>query len=68
MPGRVTLSTIRDVESFDGFEGYLGDAVGTTGHNGFRVFELEHPTRLVVDIAHDLPAPTSMCGSLDRLW
>jgi hypothetical protein len=27
--------------------------------NGFRVFELSNPARLVIDVAHDLPAPTS---------
>ncbi|MFL6163298.1 MAG: hypothetical protein ACJ74U_13845 [Jatrophihabitantaceae bacterium] len=59
VPGPTTLPTIRDVEVFDDFEGYLGYGVGVSDRNGFRVFELRHPTRLVIDIAQDLPAPTS---------
>lgn len=57
--GPTTLPAIRDVKLFEAFEGVVGYGVGVSDRNGFRVFELQHPTRLVVDVAHDLPAPTS---------
>jgi hypothetical protein len=58
-PGLTALPAIRDVEGYEAYEGYLGYGIGVTDRNGFRVFELQHPTRLVIDVAHDLPAPTS---------
>jgi hypothetical protein len=58
-PGPTVLPAIRDVEGLDAYEGYLDYGIGVSDRNGFRVFELQHPTRLVVDVAHDLPAPTS---------
>ncbi|WP_309112773.1 hypothetical protein [Saccharothrix sp.] len=59
VPARTGLSTIQDVVGFDHHAGYLNHAIGVSDRNGFRVFELANPTRLVVDVAHDLPAPTS---------
>lgn len=58
VPAR-TLPTIRDVVGFDQFGGYLNYGIGMSDRNGFRVFELSNPRRLVIDVAHDLPAPTS---------
>jgi hypothetical protein len=58
-PGPTVLPTIRDIEGFDQFGGYLNYGIGVSDRNGFRVFDLRHPARLVVDVAHDLPAPTS---------
>src|SRR5688572_12577886 len=37
----------------------LNYGIGMSDRNGFRVFELSNPARLVIDVAHDLPAPTS---------
>lgn len=59
VPARTKLSTIRVVVGFDHYGGYLNYAVGVSDRNGFRVVELGNPTRLVIDIAHDLPALTS---------
>ncbi|NUT99367.1 MAG: hypothetical protein HOY78_45910 [Saccharothrix sp.] len=59
VPVHPNLSTIRDVVGFDQHGGYLNHAIGVSDRNGFRVFELANPTRLVIDIAPDLPAPTS---------
>jgi hypothetical protein len=59
VPGPANLPTIRDIKVSDQFEGYLNYNIGVSDRNGFRVFELSNPTRLVIDIAHDLPAPTS---------
>jgi len=59
VPARTGLPTIRDIKVFDQFEGYLGYGLGISDRNGFRVIELRNPTRLVIDVAHDLPAPTS---------
>lgn len=56
---QTNLPTIRDVVGFDQFGGYLNYGIGMSDRNGFRVFELRNPTRLVIDVAHDLPAPTS---------
>jgi hypothetical protein len=58
-PGPTALPAIRDIEGFDGYGGYLNYGIGVSDRNGFRILELQHPTRLVIDIAHDLPAPTS---------
>jgi hypothetical protein len=58
-PGPTALPTVRDVEGFDQYGDYLNYGIGVSDRNGFRVFELQHPNRLVVDIAHDLPAPIS---------
>jgi len=59
VPAPTGLPAIRDIKIFDQFEGYLGYGLGLSDRNGFRVIELQNPTRLVIDIAHDLPAPTS---------
>jgi hypothetical protein len=59
VPAPTGLPTIRDIKMFDQFEGYLGYGLGISDQNGFRVLELRNPTRLVIDVAHDLPAPTS---------
>jgi hypothetical protein len=59
VPGPNALPAIRDVEGFDQYGGYLNYGIGVSDRNGFLVFALQHPTRLVIDIAHDLPAPTS---------
>jgi hypothetical protein len=66
-PGPTALPTIRDVEGFDQYGDYINYAIGVSDRNGFRVFELRHPTRLVVDIAHDLPAPTSTAPQYSAL-
>jgi hypothetical protein len=59
VPAQTGLPTIRDIKVFDQFEGYLGYGLGISDRNGFRVLELRNPTRLVIDVADDLPAPTS---------
>jgi hypothetical protein len=59
VPTPTGLPAIRDIKMFDQFEGYLGYGLGISDRNGFRVIELQNPTRLVIDIAHDLPAPTT---------
>ncbi|HEY3610554.1 MAG TPA: hypothetical protein VGL06_23835 [Pseudonocardiaceae bacterium] len=58
VPARTGLPSIRDIKVFDQFEGHLGYGIGISDRNGFRVLELRNPTRLVIDVAHDLPAPT----------
>jgi AMIN domain len=66
-PSLAGLRDIRDVVLFEAFEGHLGWGVGVSDRNGFRVFELRSPNRIVVDVAHTLPAPTStapVVGSL----
>ncbi|MEU0883877.1 AMIN domain-containing protein [Lentzea sp. NPDC005914] len=59
VPARTNLPTIRDVVGSDQYGGFLNYVIGMSDRNGFRVFELNNPRRLVIDVAHDLPAPTS---------
>jgi hypothetical protein len=56
---RPALPALRQVKLAGDFEGYVTFGLGLADRVGFRVFELTRPTRLVIDVAHPLPPPSS---------
>jgi hypothetical protein len=46
-----SLPAIRQVKCAGDFEGYLSFGIGVDHHAGLRVFTLEQPARVVLDIA-----------------
>ena len=53
------LAALREWRRAGDFEGHVTLGIGVADRVGFRVFELRNPNRLVIDLAHPLPAPTS---------
>jgi hypothetical protein len=51
-PRRVTpsLAEVRDVRQVESFEGTVIYAIGVSARNGFRIFTLPNPSRVVVDM------------------
>jgi D-alanyl-D-alanine dipeptidase len=55
--GRVVdLPIIKEVQNTCDFGGEVTWVLGVSSPNHYRVLELKHPTRLVVDIKHELPS------------
>lgn len=56
---RPGLPALREWRLASDFEGQVLFGLGLTERAGFRVLELRNPNRLVIDVAHPLPAPRS---------
>jgi hypothetical protein len=55
--GRVVdLPIVKEIQNTCDFEGEVTWVLGVSSPNHYRVLELKHPTRLVVDIKHEPPS------------
>jgi hypothetical protein len=54
------LPTLRQIKFGEDFEAHVSAGLGLTHRVGFRVFQLHHPDRVVIDVAH---RPGSSCGT-----
>jgi hypothetical protein len=56
-PGTISpyLPTLLQISPAGNFEGYLSFGLGLSGHGGYRVYTLTHPSRVVIEFPHVTP-------------